>query len=875
MTIDLLQEAYLVPVVPPADIAPLLQALAGPWTESYENASRETISVVSAGLRELMLATSWIDPAEIDPSRLEPGSRLQRHVIALLDLWQALDDALPVDLQVMRHVIRSDGADTLERLPIIDTGKAKFASRAEVELRAALVRHQGWAGDNARELWLERQRRIYKGAPADCSLGHAQRGLLNSVDAPMAQDRSLSVWGVRDLAEEAELAAAISQRLIDGEVAVSDIAVLVPDESAYAEHLDRAFTVAGVPLSGLPASTPRRDIVTETLLYFVLALNVPAPAMVLASLYVSPLMPWPAATGARLAREVMKGRFEPEFARAFEGSAQQLFSALRDDRARDAGAITTQLDLLGQCLTEDAAYREEVASVRARIPGLKSLISTLDWPDWEGLLEDLNPSAPVVQAPERFVEGVSVFAEAALPWRPAKHLIVLGAVAGRYPRASAASSLFLDSERAAFEEATGLHLPGRADQIAAGLELFRRQFSVPSESCTLLIPRRGLDGARQATSTALSLIARTVRDRTNTEIVAVADAEALIREIRTLPEEVWPGASREVLPVERNLSRQLPDDGLLQLDRDLLMVRQDAAGRSRRQSPSRLEKLLVSPLAWTLSEFGAEEVLWSPESFDHIISGILAHDVLEHLFPKDCPLPEDAEIEKKAAVLLEQAIRRNAPFLISPSWNVERQGLERDIVRDARKWRAALASIGAQILDNEIDLMGDAHGLNLFGRADCLLRLPGGRLLIIDHKKSGTAKRRERMQAGWDLQLGLYRAMLSRPDLKEGVLREVLESAPEIGVAYHLINDSGILVNGFEIADEGFEVVDNDISQYAIPALLERIADVGRGTVRLNTANDAAFFEKTAKLTPYALNESALVTAFLIPVEVEEVDVDD
>ncbi len=43
----------------------------------------------------------------------------------------------------------------------------------------------------------------------------------------------------------------------------------------------------------------------------------------------------------------------------------------------------------------------------------------------------------------------------------------------------------------------------------------------------------------------------------------------------------------------------------------------------------------------------------------------------------------------------------------------------------------------------------------------------------------------------------------------------------------------------------------------------------------LNTTNDAAFFEKTAKLTPYALNESALVAAFLIPVEVEEVDVDD
>lgn len=872
---ELLQEAYLVPVLPPADVALLMKALAGPWTESYENAPRETVTSVSSALRELMLATRRIDPAEIDLFGLEAGSRLQRHVKALLELWRAMEGALPVDLQVLRHVIRSDGADVLEPLPIVDTGEAKFASRAEAELRAALVRHHGWAGDKARELWLERQERVYEGAPDGSSLGRAQRGLLSSIDIPMAQDHTLSVWGVRDLAEEAELAAAISQRLVDGGAAAPDIAVLVPDEPGYAQHLERAFAGAGVPLSGLPASAPRRDIATETLLHFVLALNAPAPAMVLASLYVSPLMPWPAETGARLAREVMKGRFEPGFTKAFEGRAQRLFSALRDDRARDAGEISAQLDLLGQCVTDDTAYRDEVASLRARVPVLKSLVSTLDWPNWERLLEELNPSPPVVQAPERFVEGASVFTEAALPWRPAKHLIVLGTVAGRYPRSSSASSLFLDSERATFKEATGLHLPGRADQIAAGLELFRRQLSVPSESCTLLIPRRGLDGTRQATSTALSLIARTIREGTKTEIVAVDEPEALIRDIRTAPKEDWPGAPREVLPVEWNFSRQLPEDGVLRLDRDLLMVRQDAAGRSRRQSPSRLEKLLVSPLAWTLSEFGAEEVVWAPESYDHIISGILAHDVLEHLFPKDHPLPDDAEIEKQAGGLLEQAIRRNAPFLNSPLWKVERQGLERDIIRDARKWRAALSSIDAQVLDNEIDLMGDAHGLNLFGRADCLLRLPDGRLLIIDHKKSGTAKRRERMQAGWDLQLGLYRAMLLRPDLKEGVLSEMLKSKPEIGVAYHLINDSGILVNGCAVAGEGFEVVDNDISEHAIAALLTRIADVGGGTVRLNTANDAAFFEKTAKLTPYALQESALVAAFLTPAETEETDADD
>jgi hypothetical protein len=118
------------------------------------------------------------------------------------------------------------------------------------------------------------------------------------------------------------------------------------------------------------------------------------------------------------------------------------------------------------------------------------------------------------------------------------------------------------------------------------------------------------------------------------------------------------------------------------------MSRLDKDGNPRRQSPSRLEKLMVSPLAWTLAEFGAEEVVWAPETYDHILSGTLAHEVLEYLFPKESPLPNDVEITAKAPRLLDQAVRKYAPFLNSPLWKVERQGLERDIIRAAKKWRA-------------------------------------------------------------------------------------------------------------------------------------------------------------------------------------------
>lgn len=56
----------------------------------------------------------------------------------------------------------------------------------------------------------------------------------------------------------------------------------------------------------------------------------------------------------------------------------------------------------------------------------------------------------------------------------------------------------------------------------------------------------------------------------------------------------------------------------------------------------------------------------------------------------------------------------------------------------ALRWRDHLLALNAKIIGNEIWLAGEAHGINLHGKADAILELPDGALLIIDHKKSGT-----------------------------------------------------------------------------------------------------------------------------------------
>jgi hypothetical protein len=339
----------------------------------------------------------------------------------------------------------------------------------------------------------------------------------------------------------------------------------------------------------------------------------------------------------------------------------------------------------------------------------------------------------------------------------------------------------------------------------------------------------------------------------------------LIHDLRALPRERWPFSHRVIEAATDAQSSAVPADGVLRLDRDLLRRRLSDDGRMQPQSPSRLETLMVSPLAWSLSEFGAEPVTWAPDGLNVMVAGTIAHDVLEHLFPKDAPLPDHDQIDAEVSELLSSAIRRIAPFLQRSIWAVEREGLLRDIRTAAHAWRNTLGDLGARVIDNEIGLQGEALGILLRGRADCLLQLEDGSLLVVDHKKSGTPKRRARLEAGWDLQLGLYREMLKRPEKTGDVLEAALVGNPQIGVAYHLINDQGVLLEGLEPPDGVVTVVEGGISVQAMDLLIKRLAEVGSGQIRLNREDDRKFFEKTANLAPYALDASPLVSRFMMP----------
>ena len=798
------------------------------WRDSLANAPVETISAVSAALEGLVLATADL---RAPAAGTMEDSRARRHLDALINLWCKLGDSLPEGLAPVRHVLELPHGRFLDPLPVVEGSLDPHAPAAMKALYARLQQEFGAVEVPAKGRAARKESRLHG----------LQGGVAEAAIETGPKDDSLAFYGLRDLAACADFAAARARALIESGISAREIAVLA---SGDPRQIARAFAEQGVPISGLPSSLPERDIIGETALQLALAKRTPTPAMVLASLALSPLMPWSAQTGRDLAENLIGGDFRGDVL-----SPTPAHKDLWTDIRASAGSLA-QLRFLIDRICERIAKGNEVRARLSIPPGEGS-------PDWEAILRGIQIAPPSSADPERNLEGVSLWSAQESPWRPCRHLIVTDFTDGLYPTRPRANPLFLDSEIITIRATTGLHLRGRAEGLAQGLSLFDQQLQAVTDTVTFLIPWRDLAGARQQPAAGLSLVARAIS--------GAGDAQDLILDLSRLPPGDWPVAHHRLppLPEPDDLPEALSFPGL-----DLLALRRKDDGTTKPQSPSRLETLLVSPLAWLLEEVGAGDMSWSAEELDVMAKGNIAHDVFEHVFLKDQPVPEAAALTAAVAEAYDRALTRHAGFLRSASWEMERSGLEREILQAALRWREHLLALGAKIIGNEIWLAGEAHGINLHGKADAILELPDGALLVVDHKKSGTSGRRRRMEAGWDLQAGLYRDMLARPIRREGDGMDPLIGR-KLGIAYHLMNDGGLLTSGIVPAD-GSPARDmgDAVNDAAVAMLAERLAQLGAGRVVLNTSADEGFFKKEAGFTPYALTDgSTLVTAFIRRIE--------
>lgn len=836
------------------------------WSGSLGVAPEQTAPVVRRALIDLVSAT--------DPDRgtgLEGvGSlrgRPRRIVGDLARLAASLGGRLPGDLGPIRRLLDAPPDRALRPIRVYVAEGVTHLTRWQRRLVARLNRDAGRAGvspDPDLELMLDRALPGRVCAAAGSALEALQRRLFAPGAESTAIDGTVQWVGVRDFYQEAETAAGMAQEMLvaDRTLAPADIGVLLPDDFGYTLALEDAFGLAGLALSGQLTERWRRDLGAEAVFHFLFCRQKPAPAMALAACLSSPLMPWTVEDGTALARRVMDGRYDLP-APPDAGTDAAAMVALIGDGDTDPAAVSAALERFVSLLSGGEGFAMHRKRAREAAERAGEVLAESPEVDWVATRRAATPRHIANGEPARFsLEGVTVLRERQEPWRDVRHLFVLGLHQGRFPRDLSPSPVFPPDDLRAIQRYTGLPLPSAADEFRWRRERFRRQLRAASDSVTFLTSRRQETGRQQSPSESLVFMeALFERSGTGTGLVAELDSAEDRKGIRHL------ALARESAALPPRNFRC----GTLHLGRDLLAIRRRRDGTPWPESPSSLETLLVSPLAWLLRRLGVEPAAWAPETASPLVLGSLAHGVFEELFRPGRALPGREGLSAEAGRRLDEVAMQQAPFIRGPQWRVERQHLAEQAGMAAVAWRDALEGLGARVIASEQWLEGEWEQVAVHGRVDLILALDGDRLLVVDYKWSKADARHERIERGYDTQVSIYRAMARTGGAPRGAansdtleLAAAMRRATKIGIAYFTMRDCVCLADqGLprSASVRGWHRISPDADFAATALIRHRLADVRNGKVPMNRSNDREEFSKVGVAT-YALEASPLIKVF-------------
>ena len=836
------------------------------WSESLKADPDGTVSVLDRELRRLLAALGpGRDLAPVKKSRL--SERGKRHLSDLSRLHEAMGRVLPDGLATIRNLLAAGRTDVLRTVKVYRKIGFPTLSPWQEALLGKLSADAAGVGDPELETILADSLLPGPAGRAKSALRHLQENLFLSGPSKVAMDDSVTCLGVRDSLEAAEIASGMIQKALDGDsrLRTSEIGLLLPGDGSCEDAVREVFARAGLPVSGLEGVPRLRNLGGEAVFLFLATRRRPAPAMALAALYSSPLMPWDSLIGNRLAMRIIGGKYRPEASAEMSAQARRMMDLLREEHDAPR-SLAEALKTFGSLLVSSGPMARHAESAHAAIESLGGVVRGIKGKDvpWEELTS-LVPQAPVSSGAGLALtrEGIALFLEGEEPWRPVRTLFVLGFSGGRYPAGPDRSPVFDPPDTAVLKADHGYALETPEEGMARRRDLFLRQLGGVSDRIVFLAPVRDAMGEDLAPSGTATFISRLFKGIQSPEdLLLILERESHRSKVKGLA--VAPPAD----PVLSEIL-EVPDPDLKV---DLLV---DGSGKPRPLSASGFDTLMVSPLAWFLQREDIVPLRWAPEELDPMTKGTLAHEVFENLFRAGTPLPTAARIKASAGKLLQDAILRHAPFLTGTEWYVERRNLQNDVETAALRWRELLFRCGANILGVETSLTGDFEGVPIRGRTDLILSLPSGRIFVVDYKKSTSRSRRKCMEEGYDLQASLYRQMLRFGKVSDGgveALSRALTAGGEIGVLYYMMDDQRALTDTsgwIPGSVSGVQELGSEISRNGEILVRDRIRALRSGKIPLNREDDAETFEKIGVKT-YALEDSPLIMRFAHPAPAEE-----
>lgn len=647
----------------------------------------------------------------------------------------------------------------------------------------------------------------------------------------------------RDHLQEVEAITSMAQAAVEQGTRPERIAVVVPKGGDYELWLEKHFEYAGLIASNLRQESGVFDWQSSLIHDLLTSLLQPDIPMAMMSAIINPLMPWGPGLGHKLAERFGNG---DELALGNEPSQEEeaMLRLLQNQPEENSAAVLDWLKNISENTQGPRMKGLGKKRMRTLLDNTQRLMGLYDGQPFADQISNVIRQTPVatLESQEdrvRYLHAINIIREGEpLPFQ-VDELFVLGFNQGHY-------SYQL--------EHTGAINRDGWDQLAADAQL-----AIPTVGESQKLWEEQFSDLMRRAERRITFL-RSLNDHQGASLEpseTLLDMALCFQSLEKLdPEQL----ERPVFQAEHPLLRKTavtleqplpPDLNDLELAPELIQqARLNQDGSPKPESPSSLEKLMQSPLAWLLYRLGIKSRQWEPQTPDISVQGTIAHKVFEMFYTHQNETWSEALFD----CLFNQSVQKEAAFLDSPQWRLKRKRLRNSVYRALNDFAAWCEQEDWTISNVELELQGQLWSTPLKGFVDAVLT-NGNQTLIVDYKTSKHGSRLKRLEKGYELQTLIYRELYQQQNKGSDVMS-----------GYYTLNDTTLLTDQPLKPSDQLNVLQPkpDLtaqSAGAVTLVQERLKDLQNGTIKLNERTDEKDW-KDRGITPYALTDNPVISRF-------------
>lgn len=690
----------------------------------------------------------------------------------------------------------------------------------------------------------------------------------NSKESITENDERLSIISTRDVLEECEVLVSRVQQATEKGVRLDEIAIVTPSDSYYQQLLPNLFNQAGIAYSNLGNKTEYfewdKQLLKDLIQLYAVFQNeeIFLQPVQLGSVLVNPLMPWSLEYGQWLFEKYQySGNFKFVYDKEKTASrSESLIALIELISGSNLGSLSEWIDNIIDLLNFEQspelfnkkklkAYFEEINDNFTAY----TLLSPLDALTKKA--QQIVPKHFSINTNEDtwYLDSVLMLHERNTLILPVKHLFILGFNEGAFEPNLSSPGVFQKDDWQTVQQLTDLNVHNKLVRDDAFALRFKRFLNLAIDGIHISLSEQEFDGSRLAPSQTLIDLAIGLQPINQVEPLA------LITPIKTQPNHIaFINFIEQQLALPVVKPDQIED---LMFDKDLIALHKDSNGNIRTESPSSLDKLMVSPLAWLLDRQGIKDKSWDVQDLSVSLLGTVAHKVFELHFD-----PSVAYSLDNYDALFNAAISAEAEFLNNSKWRMERKQLKQETQQALVPFVEWCEQEGWHTEMQEGRLTGNLFGLPIKGFVDAVFKKDDKRL-ILDYKKSKSNQFAKRLENGFDLQTMIYRKLIAQKEKSTSVTHS----------GYFTLNDQTFVLDTEvscsvkALSQKPTKTSIDEQSQAAKGAVSSRIKELRAGIIKINHKNDVKQWDQLGvSSAKYAIDDNPLVSAFVKEEETEQ-----